>query len=182
MLTPPYNFSIVASSSYQSPPIRSDPSAASDIAQEVLYRGSIPAERNLTFVAQKRLRTIVYLTPRQFGRDETLVKWPEKQGGPSRPLRSDPALTVVADDIELAIADEKGKGSAGAVSLIWVKAELMGEEKLGIGKNEISQILKVSLDPSLLSQQVCRNLTMCYCCFCWYKSIQLILLTSDRAG
>ena len=30
------------------------------------------------------------------------------------------------------------------IDLRWVKAEGMGEEKLGLGKNEISDVLKVS--------------------------------------
>lgn len=36
------------------------------------------------------------------------------------------------------------------VDLKWIKAEGMGEEKLGLGKNEISDVLKVSLSQSIL--------------------------------
>ncbi|ORY34020.1 tyrosine phosphatase family-domain-containing protein [Naematelia encephala] len=99
MLTPPYHYSIVVC-----------PSNSSD--RDVLYRGSLPALRNLSFLARLDLRTIVYIRKKELKADDGLVGWAERRG----------------------------------VTLRWVKAEEMGEESLGMGRNEVLDVLKVILD------------------------------------
>jgi hypothetical protein len=71
MLTPPYHFSIVAS-----------PLALPDdgIATEILYRGSIPASRNLPFLRRLSLKTILVLSKKQLRGGDVLLRWAEKHG------------------------------------------------------------------------------------------------------
>ena len=71
MLTAPYHFSIVAA-----PCILSN----HGVQTEILYRGSIPAARNLPFVRRLKLRTIIYLRKKQLKEDDGLVRWAEKRG------------------------------------------------------------------------------------------------------
>jgi hypothetical protein len=100
MLTPPYHFSIVACPLTSSAP------------GEILYRGAIPAERNVVFLNRLRLRTLVYLRKKELKPHEPLVLWAAKRG----------------------------------VELRWVKADAMTEEKLGMGKNEMGEVIKTILD------------------------------------
>lgn len=75
----------------------------------ILYRGAIPAARNIPFIRRLRIKTVVALTP--FLPDKCpLSRWAQKDGADVR----------------------------------WVKADKMGEEKLGMGKSEVSEVLKVS--------------------------------------
>lgn len=71
MITTPYHFSIVAC-----------PYTSSDHAREreILYRGSIPAARNLPFVRRLGLRTIVYLRKKELKADDALLRWAKKCG------------------------------------------------------------------------------------------------------
>ena len=105
MLTPPYHFSIVACPT--TPQVSDDPKTPS----QILYRGSIPAIRNLPFLKRLGLKTVIYCRKKEITDDDILVRWSQKRG----------------------------------IDLRWIKAEGMGEEKLGLGKNEISDVLKVSL-------------------------------------
>ncbi|OCF60606.1 hypothetical protein L486_00241 [Kwoniella mangroviensis CBS 10435] len=101
MLTPPYHFSIVAS-----------PSSLTSNGPEILYRGSIPAPRNKSFIKRLNLRTIVVLRKKALKEDDPLVIWSRRRG----------------------------------IQIKWIKAEEMGEEKLGMGKNEVLEVLKIILD------------------------------------
>ena len=103
MLTPPYHFSIVACPT--TPQVPDDPKTPS----QILYRGSIPATRNLPFLKRLGLKTVIYCRKKEIKDDDILVRWSQKSG----------------------------------IDLKWIKAEGMGEEKLGLGKNEISDVLKV---------------------------------------
>ena len=67
MLTTPYHFSIAAC-----------PITPGD--NEILYRGSLPAARNLAFLRRLRLRTIVYLLKKPLGDEDGLVRWAKKRG------------------------------------------------------------------------------------------------------
>ncbi|BEJ16803.1 hypothetical protein CspHIS471_0602040 [Cutaneotrichosporon sp. HIS471] len=69
MLTPPYHFSIVAA------PIAPDGEHA-----QILYRGSIPAARNASFLRRLGIRTLVYLRKKEYKEDDPLVVWAGKQG------------------------------------------------------------------------------------------------------
>lgn len=106
MLTPPYHFSIVAC------PATSQ--VQDDIAtpSQILYRGSIPATRNLPFLKRLGLKTVVYFRKKELKGEDPLVRWSKKRGS----------------------------------ELKWIKAESMGEEKLGMGKSEVGEALKVSSD------------------------------------
>ncbi|ORX36687.1 tyrosine phosphatase family-domain-containing protein [Kockovaella imperatae] len=115
-LTPPYYFSIVASClTFPPPPIQSSSNQAPDPFTEVLYRGSIPLERNLSFVQQKRIKTLVYLSADEVTSALPLGSWAKNNG----------------------------------VETKWIKADVMGEEKLGIGKTEVGEVLKLILDRSM---------------------------------
>jgi hypothetical protein len=115
MLTPPHHFSIVACSSY--PPARVAPPKDLQDEQdnskipppELLYRGSIPAARNLPFLKRLKLKTILYLRKKELKKDDIVQRWAANKG----------------------------------VELKWVKAERMEEENLGMGKNDVSEVLKV---------------------------------------
>ena len=104
MLIPPYHFSIVSS------PLAFPPDQSVDTSNEVLYRGSVPAQRNIPFVTSKRIRTVVYLRRDEIVPDEAVGVWSKAQ----------------------------------EVELRWIKAEVMGEERLGVGKNEVGEVLRVS--------------------------------------
>ena len=67
MLTTPYHFSIVAC------PITPG-------HNEILYRGSVPAARNLAFMRRLRVRTIVYLLKKPLGEADGLMRWAKKRG------------------------------------------------------------------------------------------------------
>lgn len=112
MLTPPYHFSIVAcpTPTYA----QDDPSSPA----QILYRGSIPATRNLSFLKRLGLKTVIYCRKKEHKEDDVFARWSRKRG----------------------------------IDLRWVKAEGMSEEKLGLGKNEISDILKVS--PVLITEVI----------------------------
>jgi hypothetical protein len=113
MLTPPFHFSIVACpAATQLQPTQAQ--TQDDIAgpSQILYRGSIPATRNLPFLKRLGLKTVVYCRKKELKVDDVLVRWAKKR----------------------------------AIDLRWVKAEGMGEEKLGMGKTEIGDVLKVSAD------------------------------------
>jgi len=112
MLTPPYHFSIVACPSITTLHNRSQDDT--NAPPELLYRGSIPATRNLPFIKRLGLRTIVYLRKKAIKDDDVLYRWAGKRG----------------------------------VELKWVKAEAMGEEKLGMGKTEVGEVLKIILNPA----------------------------------
>lgn len=71
MLTPPYHFSIAAC------PLEFPRNATNN---EILYRGPIPAARNIPFVRRLRLRTIVYLRKKQLKEEDGLVQWSRKRG------------------------------------------------------------------------------------------------------
>ncbi|WVQ67677.1 uncharacterized protein L199_005881 [Kwoniella botswanensis] len=101
MLTPPYHFSIVAC-----------PSSLTSNGPEILYRGSIPAPRNKSFIRRLNIRTIVVLRKKALKEDDPLVVWTKKR----------------------------------RIQMKWIKAEEMGEEKLGMGKNEVLEVLKIILD------------------------------------
>jgi hypothetical protein len=105
MLTPPYHFSIVACPA--SSQIQDDIATPS----QILYRGSIPATRNLPFLKRLGLRTVVYCRKKELKEDDPLVRWSKKRGS----------------------------------ELKWVKAEGMSEEKLGMGKSEVGEVLKVGI-------------------------------------
>ncbi|KAK8864395.1 hypothetical protein IAR55_001643 [Kwoniella newhampshirensis] len=105
MLTPPYHFSIVASPSL--------PTSTSD-EPETLYRGSLPAQRNLSFVKRLRLKTLVVLKKKALKDEDPLNVWATKRG----------------------------------VDVKWFKAEEMEEEKLGMGRNEVGEVLKIVLNPT----------------------------------
>jgi hypothetical protein len=111
MLTPPYHFSIVACPTTSQ--IQDDPKAPA----QILYRGSIPATRNLPFLKRLGLKTVIYCRKKELKADDVFVRWSRKR----------------------------------EIDLRWVKAEGMGEENLGLGKNEISDVLKVSY---LLTQAI----------------------------
>jgi len=104
MLTPPYHFSIVACPTTSQ--VQDDPKAPA----QILYRGSIPATRNLPFLKRLGLKTVLYCRKKELKEDDVFVRWSRKR----------------------------------EIDLRWVKAEGMGEENLGMGKNEISDVLKVS--------------------------------------
>ncbi|WWD17309.1 hypothetical protein CI109_101749 [Kwoniella shandongensis] len=106
MLTPPYHFSIVTVPSLLNP--------STNAEHEILYRGSLPAQRNLSFVRRLRLKTIVVLRKKALKEDDPFIVWAKKRG----------------------------------VDVRWIKAEEMGEEKLGMGKNEVGEVLKIILNPS----------------------------------
>ncbi|OCF42890.1 hypothetical protein I317_03241 [Kwoniella heveanensis CBS 569] len=122
MLTPPYHFSIIASPPHllQAQAAPQPQSQRNKSGPQILYRGSVPAQRNLSFLRRLGLRTLIYLKKKELkddadqGGGDDLVKWAKKRG----------------------------------VRLKWVKAEGMGEEKLGMGKNEVNEVLKTILDPS----------------------------------
>ncbi|WVQ99408.1 hypothetical protein IAU59_006541 [Kwoniella sp. CBS 9459] len=136
MLTPPYHFSIVAAPSHletlptpasqalpqvttqgdsQNPTQTQAQVQKQNAGPQILYRGSIPAQRNLSFLRRLRLRTLIYLKKKELKDDQDdLVRWAKKRG----------------------------------VRLKWVRAESMGEERLGMGKNEVGEVLKTILDPS----------------------------------
>jgi hypothetical protein len=103
MLTPPHHFSIVACPAVSQ--VQDDLNAPA----QILYRGSIPATRNLPFLKRLGLKTVVYCKKKELKSDDVLVRWSRKR----------------------------------EIDLKWCKAEEMGEEKLGVGKNEISDVLKV---------------------------------------
>ncbi|WVF71479.1 hypothetical protein IAT40_006285 [Kwoniella sp. CBS 6097] len=112
MLTPPYHFSTIASPPHPYPPTQGE---NRPIGPQILYRGSIPAQRNLSFLRRLNLRTLIYLKKKELKDDaDDLVRWAKRRG----------------------------------VRLKWVKAESMGEEKLGMGKNEVGDVLKTILDSS----------------------------------
>jgi len=106
MLTPPYHFSIVACPAISQVQAQDDPKAPA----QILYRGSIPATRNLPFLKRLGLKTVIYCKKKELKEDDVFCRWTRKR----------------------------------EIDLRWVKAEGMGEEKLGLGKNEISDVLKVS--------------------------------------
>ncbi|WVR07043.1 hypothetical protein IAU60_004082 [Kwoniella sp. DSM 27419] len=110
MLTPPYHFSTVAA---PHTPWIDLAGGARSLTPEILYRGSLPASRNLTFVKRLGIRTLVVLRKKQLKDDDPLIKWTQKRG----------------------------------IDLRWIKAEAMGEEKLGMGKGEVGEVLKIILDP-----------------------------------
>jgi hypothetical protein len=104
MLTPPYHFSIVACPAISQ--VQDDPKAPA----QILYRGAIPATRNLPFLRRLGLKTVIYCRKKELKEDDVFVRWSRKR----------------------------------EIDLRWIKAEGMGEEKLGLGKNEISDVLKAS--------------------------------------
>lgn len=106
MLTPPYHFSIVACPAINQSQVQDDLKAPA----QILYRGSIPATRNLPFLKRLGLKTVIYCKKKELKEDDVFCRWTRKR----------------------------------EIDLRWVKAEGMGEEKLGLGKNEISDVLKVS--------------------------------------
>ncbi|CAD6572417.1 MAG: hypothetical protein TREMPRED_000543 [Tremellales sp. Tagirdzhanova-0007] len=71
MLTTPYHFSIVACS-LDIPPDNVP-------TNDVLYRGSLPAARNLPFIRRLRLRSIIYLSKKQLAADDGLIRWAENR-------------------------------------------------------------------------------------------------------
>jgi hypothetical protein len=105
MLTPPYHFSVVACPAITQ--VQDDPKTPA----QILYRGSIPATRNLPFLKRLGLKTVIYCKKKELKQDDVFCRWSRKR----------------------------------KIDLRWIKAEGMGEEKLGVGKNEISDVLKVSL-------------------------------------
>ncbi|WVO16284.1 hypothetical protein L204_103959 [Cryptococcus depauperatus] len=102
MISPPYHFNIASCPS-------------SSTSAEILYRGAIPAERNLAFVSRLGLKTIILLRKKALKSDEALSLWAKREG----------------------------------VSVVWIEAEEMGDEKLGIGKADVGQVLKLVLNPTL---------------------------------
>lgn len=68
MFTPPYHFSIVAT-----------PSLINPYPTEILYRGSIPAARNLTSLRRLHLRTLVYLRKKELKDDDALREWAKRE-------------------------------------------------------------------------------------------------------
>ena len=112
MLTPPYHFSVVAAP-LQVPVASTSAlkldSPVHDLADEILYRGAIPAVRNFSFLRQKKLKTVVCIRDAPLdGHDERTIFF----------------RTVGAD-------------------VRWIKASPMTEEKLGLGRTEVSEVLKV---------------------------------------
>ncbi|WWC89330.1 uncharacterized protein L201_004251 [Kwoniella dendrophila CBS 6074] len=119
MITPPFHFSIIASSPYSFNSSNSNNKDYNDEVQsiqpqpEILYRGSIPAPRNKSFIKRLKLKTIITLRKKPLKEDDPVAVWLNKKG----------------------------------IEIKWIKAEGMSEEKLGMGKNEISEVLKILLDP-----------------------------------
>lgn len=110
MLTAPYHFGIVACSAVRKSQPPSD-GELDDTQSGILYRGSIPAARNLPFLRSLGLKTIVVCKKKPLGETEVLVRWAAKHG----------------------------------VEVKWVKADIMTEESLGMGRAEVSELLKVRL-------------------------------------
>lgn len=93
MLTPPYHFATVAC-------LLAKPSCQDDHGEglnglkndhtlEILYRGSIPAERNLPFLRKRRIRTIVYLNKKALKEDDGLVVWANRRKVDLRWIKAD---------------------------------------------------------------------------------------------
>lgn len=78
MLTPPYHFSIVASSLL--PSTHDASSTDTSRPSETLYRGSIPAARNLPFLKRLGLRTIVLLRKKPLKEHDVLLRWAKRHG------------------------------------------------------------------------------------------------------
>jgi hypothetical protein len=78
MLTPPYHFSIIASSLL--PSTHDASSAGPSRPSETLYRGSIPAARNLPFLKRLGLRTIVLLRKKPLKEHDVLLCWAKRHG------------------------------------------------------------------------------------------------------
>lgn len=109
MLTAPYHFGIVACPAARKSQPLSD-GEPDDSHSDILYRGSIPAARNLPFVRRLGLKTIVVCKKKPLGETEVLIRWAAKHG----------------------------------VEVKWIKADIMTEESLGMGRSEVSELLKVS--------------------------------------
>ena len=71
MQTTPYHYSIAACSLTPSNDGKNN---------EILYRGSIPAARNLPFIRRLGLRTIVYQSKKELEADDGMVIWAKKRG------------------------------------------------------------------------------------------------------
>ena len=71
MPTPPYHFSIVSAPFV---------SAGHGLDAEILYRGSIPAARNLPFLRRLQLGTLVYLQNKELKADDGLMRWARMRG------------------------------------------------------------------------------------------------------
>lgn len=100
VLTPPYHCAIVAC------PLPSDGEAA---ASQILYRGSIPAARNATFVRRLGIQTLVCMRKKPFRDTDPFPQWAAKNG----------------------------------ITVIWIKADKMGEEALGMDRDQVTDVLKV---------------------------------------
>lgn len=68
MITPPYHFSTVAA-----------PIGPEVESSQILYRGSIPAARNASFLRRLGIRTLIYLRKKEYKQDDPLVVWAGKQ-------------------------------------------------------------------------------------------------------
>jgi hypothetical protein len=112
LVTPPYHFSIVASPSIAATQQPSTP----ETSRQILYRGAIPASRNLPFLRHLRLRTVLYFSKKELVEEDAFNIWARRRN----------------------------------VRLIWLKASSMSEEKLGVGRTEVGEALKVGWSSFLL--------------------------------
>ncbi|WVQ72582.1 hypothetical protein IAR50_002140 [Cryptococcus sp. DSM 104548] len=98
MVTPPYHHSIVSTA-----------------PTNILYRGAIPALRNLRFIEALHIKTFVVLSKKELQDDHPLRQWAKQTG----------------------------------VTIHWEAAEHMSEEKLGMGRPQVDQVLKMILDTTM---------------------------------
>ena len=82
MLTPPFHFSLVACSA-AGPTEHDEP-------DQSLYRGGIPLSRNLPFIQQFDLRTIIYLRRTPLEPTDVLCRWAEAHYVELRWVKADP--------------------------------------------------------------------------------------------
>ena len=161
MLTPPRHFAITACPPVPVPfstlpPDTSTPPAKADDAPEILYRGAIPDTRNIAFLRRLRLKTILVLSPKEPKDVESFA--PGSKGGPgSGPSGSNVGGGGMNGDVQNLMAGSSKARSRltplgrmkkkEGVDVRWIKVDRMGEEKLGMGKTEVGEVLKVRIVP-----------------------------------
>jgi hypothetical protein len=162
MLTPPRHFAISACPTTTAPSIPSSSSSSpASLGPAILYRGSIPETRNITFIRRLKVKTILVLSQKEpqdvevvdVGGDASAAQRGsgsssrQKDGGPERGRQSG--------------GNDRGRSrkrltpmgwmkKRDGVDVRWIKVDKMGEEKLGTGKTEVGEVLKVRIHCSYI--------------------------------
>ena len=151
MFTPPRHFAIPACPPH---PSSSSSSSSSTLRPTILYRGAIPDTRNIPFLRRLKLKTILVLSPKvpketEVVHDDRPV--PAPSGGTGKKAgNGDGAMEGGGDNMvqkqRTRLTPIGRLKRREGVDVRWVKVDKMGEEKLGMSKGDVGEVLKVSAD------------------------------------